>query len=351
MSVQVLSPSLPHAERPSWLSSLPRTSSSRSINTTSATKIDISSSPSCITTFTVRVHKDEPQITQGAQAARNTWLDIVPSAKDKQLRSHSAGPHGNFFAITWPYGKMERVKLATEIIETLWMYDDIAEDIPQNKAAEVHAKLSDSLEADKVPEHSSRKILIMGLFHGFAERLVRMDEEGAARVIDSLKSYLQNYDSKKGAFPDIDQYAEFRIVNVGFWIMESFMQWTLGICLTEKEQEMCHEFCLYAGRAMGLTNDLYSWNVERNDPADRQWNAVPVIKKQYDLTEENAVVYLKGLIVQHEQKTRQLGAEVRKQCAGSRKMAKYVDAMGMMLGGNCLWSSNCPRYNDEAGNE
>lgn len=127
--------------------------------------------------------------------------------------------------------------------------------------------------------------------------------------------------------------------------MESFMQWTLDICLSPTEQDICHEMCLSAGRAMGLTNDLYSWNVERNDPADRQWNAVPVIRKQYNLSEEDAVVYLKGLIVQHEQRTRQLGVDITRRCAGSNKMAKYVKAMGLMLGGNCFWSSNCPRYN------
>ena len=128
--------------------------------------------------------------------------------------------------------------------------------------------------------------------------------------------------------------------------MEAFMQWTLGICLSTEEQDLCHDFCLSAGRAMGLTNDLYSWNVERNDPADRQWNAVPVIMKQYDLLEEDAIVYLKGMIVQHEQRTRQLGAELVARC-GSTKMARYVDATGLMLGGNCFWSASCPRYNED----
>lgn len=60
-------------------------------------------------------------------------------------------------------------------------------------------------------------MLIMGLFHEFADRLVRMDEEGAHRVIDALKSYLKNYDCKKGAFTTIEEYTEFRILNVGFW--------------------------------------------------------------------------------------------------------------------------------------
>jgi hypothetical protein len=138
MSVQVLSPSLTRSERPSWLTSLPRTSSSRLVNPTSTTKIDISSSPSCITTFPVRLHVDEPQVTLGAHAARKTWLDIVSSSDDTELRPHSAGPHGNFFAITWPYGRTERVKLATEIIETLWMYDGQSEQhVHRNEDIEV----------------------------------------------------------------------------------------------------------------------------------------------------------------------------------------------------------------------
>ncbi|KAF1948154.1 hypothetical protein CC80DRAFT_329934 [Byssothecium circinans] len=79
------------------------------------------------------------------------------------------------------------------------MYDDLAEDIPHRAAVFAHGKLSESLEPGKVPKQPSRKMLIMWLFHGFAERLVAMDEEGASRVIDSLKSYLQNCDSKNNA--------------------------------------------------------------------------------------------------------------------------------------------------------
>jgi hypothetical protein len=99
---------------------------------------------------------------------------------------------------------------------------------------------------------------------------------------------------------------------------------------------------------MGLTNDLYSWNVERTeavDSADRKWNAVPVIMQQYELNEEDATVFLRGLIVHHEQVTRQLGQEVIRRFGGSHTMTKYVEGVGLMLGGNCFWSATCPRYN------
>ncbi len=126
------------------------------------------------------------------------------------------------------------------------------------------------------------------------------------------------------------------------------MQWTMGMELNDEEQELCHEFCLSAGRVMALTNDLYSWNVERNDPADRQWNAVPVIMKQYGLGEQLAIVLIKGLIIQHEQETRRLGYELQRYCGNSQNIRKYVEAMELMLGGNCFWSSGCPRYNPSA---
>ncbi|KAF2786248.1 hypothetical protein K505DRAFT_343967 [Melanomma pulvis-pyrius CBS 109.77] len=199
---------------------------------------------------------------------------------------------------------------------------DLAEDIPYNKAAEFHAKIHDSLEVDKAPEQPSRKMLIMDLFHEFSERLVRMDEEGASRVIDSLKSFLQDYDSKKGAFPVIEEYTEFRIINVGFWIMESCMQWTLDICLPPNKKS-----------AMNSVSPLdVQWVLPTTYTPGMSNATTP---PTYGLTEEDAVVYLKGLIMQHEQKTRQLGANVRRQCAGLRKMENLMSS---------LWSAIIDQY-------
>ncbi len=126
------------------------------------------------------------------------------------------------------------------------------------------------------------------------------------------------------------------------------MQWTMGLHLNEAETDEAHGFYMSAGRVMGLTNDLYSWNVERTeavDAADRKWNAVPVIMQQYDLSEEDASVFLRGLIVHHEQVTRELGQVLLRRFAYSDTMTKYVESVGLMLGGNCFWSATCPRYN------
>ena len=48
------------------------------------------------------------------------------------------------------------------------------------------------------------------------------------------------------------------------------MQWTLDIHLDQTEVEASRDYYLSSGRVMGLTNDLYSWTVERTESADRE---------------------------------------------------------------------------------
>ena len=200
-------------------------------------KISTLLSPSCVTIFTVAVHPEESQVSQGALAARKTWLDLFP---DNDLRPHSAGPYGNFFALTWPLSKTDRVQLATEIIETLWLYDgkhthlpfiylshydtlltvrlDLIEDIPHDEAVQTHEGLRDAFRADSPTSKPSRKTIIADAFKTFASRMSKLDPKGTPRVIESLKSYLVNYDSHKaGELPSIKEYTEYRILNVGFW--------------------------------------------------------------------------------------------------------------------------------------
>ncbi|KAH9905775.1 terpenoid synthase [Xylariomycetidae sp. FL2044] len=309
-------------------------------------QVKVSSVPQCVTTFPVCLNKGDSQVSQGAFDARGHFQEVTPNA---EYRSHSAGPHGNFFSLCWPGGKVERVRLAAEIIETLWIYDDVIEELPHSDATQEHANVRDTLLTGT--EAPSRKSLIAGLFKDFANRLARLDEKGAPGVLGAIQSYLDTYDSQAGPFTTIAEFTEYRILNVGFCIMEAFMQWTTGLHLDEQEKKIARDFYLSSGRVMGLTNDLYSWTVERNERTERNWNAVPIVMAQYGLGEADALVFVKGLIVSHEQTTRRLGRELVGQGQGSPKMESYVEAMGLMLGGNSFWSATCPRYNPEVGEE
>jgi hypothetical protein len=179
----------------------------------SSRKVKTASHPQSITTFPVRVHKEDSYINQGAQNARKNFKNFTPKT---EFRSHSAGPHGNFFSTCWPNGKTERVKLATEIIESLWVYDDVMEDFDHAGAMKVHANVRDSLIGVEKP---NKKDMIATLFKDFGTRLNQMDKRGAPRLLGALKAYLDNYDSEKTPFATIQRYTEYRILNVGYGLV------------------------------------------------------------------------------------------------------------------------------------
>jgi hypothetical protein len=90
--------------------------------------------------------------------------------------------------------------------------------VPHDDALKTHAKLRDSLKTNGVAAKSGRKARVAELFKDFASRMSEIDPKGTPRVIGSLKSYLANYDSEKGGeLPRIEDYTEYRILNVGFW--------------------------------------------------------------------------------------------------------------------------------------
>lgn len=100
---------------------------------------------------------------------------------------------------------------------------DVIEDIPHSGAMEAHAQVRDSLVGMPEKGKSSSKRHMASLFKDFGQRVAKMDKEGAPRVIDSLKSYLDNYDSQKNPLATIEEYTEFRRLNVGFgFVFASF---------------------------------------------------------------------------------------------------------------------------------
>ncbi|KAI1317874.1 terpenoid synthase [Xylariaceae sp. FL0255] len=287
--------------------------------------------PQKITIFPVCIHQHEGQIALQVYNARRNVQVLAPQFT---YRPHSATSN------------VEKVGLAVEITETLWLYDDFIENLSHDSASHSHRDIKGCLTIDL--DRPSRKNQMAHLFEGFAIRLNEIDAAGTSSVRHSLRSYLYEYDSQKEPFKNLQEYIEFRISNVGFRIMESFMKWNLGISLDESEKGLSRKYYLSSGRVMGLTNDLYSWTVEKTDARGRQWNAVRVIMSQHKLSEADALVFLRGLIMVHEQETLRLGAELLEESASSAKMIRYVSAMELMLGGNCFWSATCPRYNHDA---
>ncbi|KAK7032049.1 hypothetical protein VNI00_013418 [Paramarasmius palmivorus] len=306
---------------------------------------DTSFFPESFTTFPTRLHKNEHRIAARCDAVVEKFRRLAPT---KNPLSYGAGPHGVFYAFLFPEGETEKTLLCAELIESAWLYDDVIEALPHEEAALTHATVKQMFmvglqEASSDPGSRPHKPSITDIFQDIASRMMALDPKGTPWVLGTQVQYWGEHDSSKDSFYHIEDYVRYRILNIGFRIMVSAMQWCLDIYLSDEETTLSEAFYTSAARVVVLTNDYWSRNKEKDEVTDRVRNAIPVVMHQYSMNEADASIFVKGMIVDAEQKTRALGLQLDKQ---SDTLNSFVHGIFLMLGGGAFWSSTCPRYNN-----
>ena len=129
---------------------------------------------------------------------------------------------------------------------------------------------------------------------------------------------------------------------------------TFGMALTipEHEADLCKELVRPAFAALSLTNDLFSWEKER-DAAERHCyphvvNAIWVLMREHSITELEAQKLCREKIGENVDKSVRVCRETRENFAISLDLRKYVEAIQYSMSGNLVWSIYCPRYHPEA---
>ncbi|KAF7369969.1 Geranylgeranyl pyrophosphate synthase [Mycena sanguinolenta] len=303
------------------------------------TRIDTSGVPESFTRFPVRIHDEEPRIALGSATATKTFQHFT-----KASRTHSSGPYGNVCAMSYPEGDAERVKMCAEILEMFWIYDDVIESLPHDAASEEHNVVIRLLDRKNGDQDSALDAdSISTPFQDVGPRMHALDPVGAPFVLSILKQFLREYDSSSMKFDTWEECLPFRVLNVAFRMMDALLQWTIGVYLSPEETELCSAFYMSAARTLGLTNDYFSWNMEQRRPTDRSCSTVPVVMKQYGMSERDALIFVKGLAVDAEETTMKLAIPLKEL---SSNVKEYVEGMEHLLGANCFWSATAPRYAD-----
>jgi hypothetical protein len=121
-----------------------------------------------------------------------------------------------------------------------------------------------------------------------------------------------------------------------------FIRWGMGTVLREEEYESTKEWDTVMGAVLGLTNDYFSWNVEKDRQASRVHNGVFILMKQHSISAEAAKTLLLGIIVERESRTAKLREERLKQPA-SKEVLRYIEALELYVGESCYWHATAPR--------
>ncbi|KAF3912494.1 hypothetical protein ABW20_dc0106188 [Dactylellina cionopaga] len=221
--------------------------------------------------------------------------------------------------------------------------------MPLENAVEAHTSIKNSLDAGGKDENDRpvsntcfKKSWVAKAMTEYTSRMDAIDQRGLEDITDSLKTLYKGYDHTEEPFSTIEAYSKFRELNVAYCVMDALTRWCLLIELNETETQATKNFHDNAAQVMGISNDFYSWGMEKKDTRGRQWNAIPVIMHQFGLNEDHAKIHLKGLLVDLEQTNLRLGLELKKY--KSKALDRYVDAVQIMLGANDFWGSSCFRY-------
>ena len=113
-------------------------------------------------------------------------------------------------------------------------------------------------------------------------------------------------------------------------LMEGFMRWDCDIRLSPTEVAASRDYGAAAGAAMALTNDYFSWDSEKGDSTGRQHNAVSVVMRLHGVGEEYAKTFVKGLVIEAEEKTRRLGLEPAKDASEEKKRSVPTATHGVL---------------------
>ncbi|KAL4816983.1 isoprenoid synthase domain-containing protein [Aspergillus spinulosporus] len=185
--------------------------------------------------------------------------------------------------------------------------------------------------------------------------LLSIDAPCAEVVINSWKTMISTTakQDKKRVFGSLDEYVDFRIVDMGAPFVDMLMRYGMGILLSKDEQKMIEPLVKPCYAALGLANDYFSFDIEweefqREGDKTTMTNAVRPFMQWDGLNIKQAKERVREVTNEYEQ---QYLRNIEEFAAGPGKerphLLEYLKAEGYQIPGNVVWSLRCPRYHPE----
>ncbi|RAL03065.1 terpene synthase family protein [Aspergillus ibericus CBS 121593] len=266
------------------------------------------------------------------------------SRERRRARIRHTNPYGDPFAVCHCTAFPDRLVLLSSLVEVMWIHDDVTEEMDHTEACKAHAELAAILRLDIDPSSidSNNNPRLKALAE-VLRKTIDIDPAKAPAMIEMLKTYLATFDNVAGNFTRLEEYMPHRIANCGYWMSSYFIRWGMNMDLSDSDYASIEQYDIAMGNVLGLTNDYFSWHIEKDQETDRMRNAVMVLMKEHRVTAEAAKMMLLGIIVDEESRAAKLKEE-RLKSPTSQDILQYFEAIELYVGGSCYWHSTAPRY-------
>ncbi|KAE9405435.1 terpenoid synthase [Gymnopus androsaceus JB14] len=289
-----------------------------------------------------------PTIQKALQSTIYSCTTPGTKAQRKAEYRHT-NPAGNLFGLCFSLCEADRLGYAVQFIEFLCIVDDVMEDLPFKEACTEHDFLREALsdgnyqdEYEGVgPIGKSRRFL-----RDIRTELVKENDPSSLMLLETLDMSLEHRDSLDVEFLTLEDYIPYRKMNFDYEFVCQLLRWAMKIPmrLSPEEELLVRKYEHSIGVIVGLTNDYFSWEMERIQATDRLRNAVAVLIKEHSIPESQAKVMLKDYIMMEEKKVLELMHEFESNKEDFEQTTRYLSALELFAAGYSFWCSTCPRY-------
>ncbi|KAK4222263.1 isoprenoid synthase domain-containing protein [Podospora fimiseda] len=304
----------------------------------------------------LRVHKDSFSEILGSLRAQRDW--------DRHVSPLYGGYNGNlgerfsFVRVTVPECLPERLETISYANEFAFLYDDEMEtldlkNVDQGVAgAEMLEAFQGTGDMDCNPRDLSSLRPEKRLQAQIFAEMIAIDPVRAKTSMKAWARFVQlASQTRLKPFDTLQEYIPARVIDSGELIWFGTLTFGMALTIPEEECHICMELARPGYAVLGLTNDLYSWEKER-DAAERQgqdyvFNAVWVIMKERSVGEEEAKLICGEIIRDYVEEYRLIVENTKRNQRLSKDVRAYIEAVMFSISGNLVWSIYCPRYRHE----
>ncbi|KAF5987601.1 dicarboxylate carrier protein [Fusarium bulbicola] len=292
----------------------------------------------------LRMHRDSAKEVKGALRAQNDWTRYVRPVHG--YKGGLADPFG-FISVTIPECRPERLEIVSYANEFAFLYDDDMETRELKRPTKdldsfLQPFVTPALEADARGRPEKR--LQAQIF----SEMIAIDHRRAITTIKAWASFVQLASrTRVMPFETLEEYIPARVIDAGELIWFGSLTFGMGLTIPDEEYDLCMSLARPGYAALGLTNDLYSWNKERKAAQDigqdYVFNAIWVIMKESAIEEEEAKEVCRRQIAQNIDLFSDIVARTKSDLSVSRDLRVYIEAVMWSYIGNLVWSIYCPR--------
>ncbi|KAI1440669.1 fusicoccadiene synthase [Annulohypoxylon stygium] len=297
----------------------------------------------------LRIHRDQPEEIKGTLRAHRDWTKYIQPV----MGYHGGlGDPYSFMCVTVPECLPDRLEMISYANEYAFLYDDWMESFDLKKDLGEDGgfletfgagALDGKIDAKTRPEKRLQLQLL--------SEMMAKDPERAITTMKAWAGFVQSASKTRSApFETLDQYMPARAIDAGEGIWFGTLTFGMGLTIPDDELDLCMKLARPAYIALGLVNDLYSWEKERAASVkaghDYVFNAIWVIMKERSVGEEEAKKICHEETIKAISTYCQTLEKTRNDFSLSHDLRTYLEAVLLSYIGNLVWSIYCPRYRD-----